>query len=331
MGFTSNILFKDFVLEWFEDYKSISLAITTRACYIGRINKHIIPQLGRYKLNEINNVIIQRFYNYLINKNKMKPSAAKTVFNILVGCFKYAKKQKLIYEMPTDIDKLKPAAPKIEYWSKEEVNYFLNSIKGTYLFTPVHIAILTGLRIGEICGLRWCNVDFDNSTLSVNNQVVHDRLSKKLILTSQLKTSTSYRQITIPELLVQHLKLIKEESNAKENDFIILDRNGLMPNPRNISMNFTKAVSKYKDSLDDMQTKDLNKDFSNYLQLKQISFHGLRHTHATLLIFYGENVKVVSDRLGHKDVTVTLNSYTHVMSKMKKKTALLLDDIFVTQ
>lgn len=84
-----------------------------------------------------------------------------------------------------------------------------------------------------------------------------------------------------------------------------------MCNPRNLSMNFTKNISKYKDDL------------------HQISFHGLRHTHATLLIKNGENIKVVSQRLGHKDITVTLNTYTHIMDDMIKDTATLLDSIFI--
>ena len=82
-----------------------------------------------------------------------------------------------------------------------------------------------------------------------------------------------------------------------------------MCNPRNISMEFTKKVAKYPN-------------------INQISIHSLRHTHATLLIFNGENIKVISDRLGHKDISVTLNTYTHVMEDMKKDTALLLDSIF---
>ena len=74
-------------------------------------------------------------------------------------------------------------------------------------------------------------------------------------------------------------------------------------------MEFTKRVAKYPD-------------------ISQISIHSLRHTHATLLIFNGENIKVISDRLGHKDISVTLNTYTHVMENMKRNTANLLDELF---
>lgn len=71
-----------------------------------------------------------------------------------------------------------------------------------------------------------------------------------------------------------------------------------------------------------------NKDFGHYKSLKQITFHALRHTHATLLIFNGENIKVISERLGHKNISTTLDTYTHVMEDMKNNTADLLDNIF---
>lgn len=327
---SNNILFKNFILEWYENYQSLNLSISTQACYIGRINSHIIPKLGTYKLNEINNVILQRFYNSLIKEKKLKASAAKKVFDILVSCFKYAKKQKLIYDMPTDINKLTPEKPDIKCWSKDEIDFFLNSIKGTYLYTPVFTEIFTGLRIAELCGLRWCDIDFKHCTLTVNNQVIFDRFNKKLFLTSKLKTPTSYRVISIPKLLVNHLQNIKSKFNYGDFDYVILSRDGEICNPRNLSMNFTRTVAKYKYSIEEIKMKYPDKDLSNYRQLKQITFHGLRHTHATILIANGENVKVVSERLGHRDINITLNTYTHVIKKMQKGTADLLDRMFIT-
>ena len=100
-----------------------------------------------------------------------------------------------------------------------------------------------------------------------------------------------------------------------------------MCNPRNLSMNFTKTVAKYKKSIEELKHEN-KKIPQNYMKLKQISFHGLRHTHATLLIFNGENIKVVSERLGHSNIGITLNTYTHVMNDMKNNTATLLNDLF---
>lgn len=213
--------------------------------------------------------------------------------------------RKISLSIPTDIDKLKVEKPKIEYWTKEEIDFFLNEIKGTYLYTPILIAVLTGLRVGELCGLKWSDIDLENGYITVNNQVIHDKSTKQLLLTSILKTSTSYRQVSIPNILINHLESLKTTNN----DFVLKDRNGSMCNPRNISVEFTKKISQYEN-------------------LRRITFHSLRHTHATLLIFNGENIKVVSERLGHKDISVTLNTYTHVMDDIKKDTAKLLDIIF---
>lgn len=302
----SNILFKDYINKWFDEYKSQNISINTKTNYRSRIDTHIIPKLGSYKLNKITNSIIQDFYNSLICEG-MKPSSVKKIMETLNGVFKYAQKSKLIYTVPTDIEKQPMNKSEVEYWTKEEIDFYLNEIKDQYLYTPILIEVFTGLRVGELCGLRWCDIDFDNKYLTVNNQVIYDRQLKMLVFSKILKTDTSHRKITLPQILIDHLKSIKYD--AAESDFVVLNREGLMCNPRNLSMNFTQSIKKYR-------------------QLKQISFHALRHTHATLLIFNGENIKVISERLGHKNISTTLDTYTHVMDDMKNNTADLLDSVF---
>lgn len=321
-----NTLFKDYINKWFNDYKSKHISINTRINYKSRIDTHIIPKLGSYKLNKITNVIIQDFYNSLINEG-LKPSSVKKIMETVNGVFKYAQKSKLIYNLPTDIERQPINKPKVEFWTKKEIEFYLNSILGTYLYTPILIEVLTGLRVGELCGLRWCDINFDDKYLIVNNQVIYDRDLKILVFSEILKTDTSHRKITLPNILIDHLKIIKSNVDASEKDFVVLSRDGIMCNPRNLSMNFTKSIYKYRKSIDDLQNKGNNIP-DNYMQLKQITFHALRHTHATLLIFNGENIKVISDRLGHKNISTTLDTYTHVMEDMKNSTADLLDNIF---
>lgn len=305
---SNNILFSDFINSWFNDYKINTISITTRDNYKSRINNHIIPKLGQYRLKEITNIIIQNFYNSLINEG-MKPQSAKKIMEILNGCFKYAKKNKLIYSLPTEIEKLKKEDKEVEFWSNEDIKTFTKNFKDKYIYAPVFIDLMTGLRIGELCGLKWNDIDLENGFLKVTHQVIQDKETKELIYTDILKTKTSYRKISIPPILINYLAKLKADEKAKENDFVLLNREGKMCNPRNISMEFTKNISKCK-------------------ELKKIVFHGLRHTHATILLLHGENIKVVSDRLGHKDITTTLNTYTHVMEEMKENTSNLLQDIF---
>ncbi len=323
----SNILFKDYLVDkWFYEYKVHIISMNTKNDYISRMNTHIIPMLGNYKLTELKTSIMQDFYNHLINQKKIKAVSAKKVMDIITGCLKYAKTNKLIYELPTDIQKQKLEKPKIKYWTKKEVNFFLSEIKDNYLYTPIFIDVLTGLRIGELCGLRWCDVDLKKGTITINNQLVHDKRLKVLML-ADLKTSSSYRVISIPKILINHLTELKENRKANDLDYVVLDKTSQRYTPRSLSMNFTKKVTKYTKSIEDMK-KEKIKISKDYVQLKQISFHGLRHTHATILISSGENIKVVSERLGHTDIRMTLNTYTHVMENMRSKTANLLDDIF---
>lgn len=319
-----NVLFKDYVNKWFDEYKSKHISINTRINYKSRIDTHIIPKLGSYKLNKITNAIIQDFYNSLINDG-MKPSSVKKIMETINGIFKYAQKSKLIYSLPTDIERQPMNKPKVEYWIQKEIDFYLNQIKDQYLYTPILIEIFTGLRVGELCGLRWCDIDFNNKYLTTTHQVIYDRDLKILVFTEILKTDTSYRKITLPQILLDHLESIKND--AAETNFIVPNREGGICNPRNLSMNFTKSIYKYRKSYDDY-LKENTKNSTNYMQLKQISFHALRHTHATLLIFNGENIKVISERLGHKNISTTLDTYTHVMEDMKNNTADLLDSIF---
>ena len=121
---------------------------------------------------------------------------------------------------------------------------------------------------------------------------------------NKLKTPTSYRKISLPCILIDYLQNIK--GDTLKTDFVVLSREGSICNPRNLSMNFTVEILKYKNSLSDKKKLHPNKDIENYMQLKQITFHAIRHTHATLLIFNCKNIKVISKRLGHKNISTTI-------------------------
>lgn len=317
----SNMLFGDYITKWYTEYKQFNIGINTRIGYESRIERNIKPLLGKYKLKDLNNQIIQDFYNTLISKKKHKPATAKKNLDAVISCLKYAKKNKLIYEVPTDIEKQKIEKPDIKVWEKKHINFFLKTLEGTYLHVPIYIDVLTGLRISELCGLRWCDVDFNMGLISITSQLIYDTETKSLFL-GKLKTQSSNRIISIPQVLNDYLKNLKKIRKARMYDYIVLDREGKPYNPKSLSTNFTNKVAEFLEPQDEDNPKE------NYMQLPKISFHGLRHTHATMLIANGENVKVVSERLGHSDISMTLSTYTHVGNAMNKNTANLLEKMF---
>lgn len=320
--------FESIFTEWFEVYKKPQLSLHSIDYYTRTMENHIMPYFGQYRLNEIDNCLVQQFYNNMIKEKNLSSSSAQKIVTFLSTFFKYAKKNKFIYEMPTDIERVPVVHRKMLCWNKTEVDFFLDKISDSNMFKPVFIDVLTGLRIGELCGLRWCDIHLDKSIMNVNNQVIYDSQSGQLLLSSTLKTPSSKRTIVMPVILLNYLKNIKEEEKPSSNDFVIKNKNGEMENPHNLSKRFTRAVKKYKDSFEDKREKDPTTDEHDYMQLSQITFHGLRHTHATLLLANKENVKVVSERLGHKGINMTLNTYTHVLDEMRVKSAETLDNIF---
>lgn len=317
----NKILLKDFILEWYANHICNSnLALNTLSDYKVRIETHIIPYMGNMQLTKIQVLDVQNFYYHLI-KNGLKPVSAKRVILVLNKCLTYAQKMNIIKTVPCNIEYVKESKEKkLKVWTEDQLIYFLNQIKGTYLYYPILFASFTGMRIGEICGLRYKNIDFKNSRIKVCEQILNDKINKGLVHTDILKTSKSNRTITIPNLLLQEI-LINKSPNATDNDFVILSRKGEMCNPRNLSMDFTKKIAKYSTPKED-------DTLNEHMFLPQITFHDLRHTHATILLLHGENIKVISERLGHESVKITLDTYSHVLPSMEEHTSLLLENIF---
>lgn len=312
----NKVLLKDFINSWYDDYKSKTLSINTKTSYRSRIDNYIIPQLGEIELGKLNTATVQQFYNDLI-KQDLKPNSCKKIIEVLRGCYKYAKKLNLVNYLPTDIETIPQEKERVVVWNEDQLKFFLSEIKDTWLYLPVLIISLTGLRIGELCGLRWDNVDLENGFINIREQVIQDKTNHQLIHTRILKTNSAFRSISIPNNLV---KLLIEHKNNQPNNniegFVILNRDNVMCNPRNVSMDFTKKVQKYK------ELEDKSKE------IPQISIHGLRHTHATVLLLKGENIKVISKRLGHTSTKITWDTYSHVLPEMEKQTADLLNSMF---
>lgn len=177
---------------------------------------------------------------------------------------------------------------------KKLENYLLDNIKLSNIC--ILLSLYTGLRVGEICGLQWKDIDFRQGSLIVTKTVERISLGngKTKVVVSEPKTESSLRKVYMPPFIIELLKAYKDEDEK-----YILSGKSKPTEPRTLQYRFEKIL----------QSADI----------RDMSFHALRHTYATLCIEKGMDIKTLSELLGHSDVKITLNTYVHSSDKLKRK------------
>lgn len=194
-----------------------------------------------------------------------------------------------------------------EPFSKEEAQDFINKLEGRFFEVHLLLMLLGGLRSEEVCGLKWDDIDFKAKTLSIKRVLV---FSKSKYYFKEPKTSGSIRTISIPDTLISKLKKLKISHNQ-------LKLEGLL----NLKGEFDGLVC-LNSNLEPIHSQRLWQNFSDFCKnynIRRIRMHDLRHTHATLLVLSGTDFKTISNRLGHEDIKITLNRYSHVLKEMDNK------------
>jgi integrase len=200
-----------------------------------------------------------------------------------------------------------------DLWTKEETKRFLDLVEEKGLGSIYITEIFTGMRRGENLGLKWSDIDFDDGTIHVQRSLTRTK-SKGLIL-KDVKTENSNRIVVISDYVVQALQkqLATQEtykkmlgSSYKDNGLVNCTEDGMPIDPRNLLRQFYRLMDEAK--------------------VPKITFHDLRHLHATTLMALGENPKVVADRLGHSKVQFTLDIYSHVYKEIQRNTANRFED-----
>lgn len=311
----TKITYESYMEEWFQERKN-TLQKTTFEIHSIYYRNFIKPKLGQLKVQQIAPIQIQKFINELVNETSYSEHTIHLIFRIVSASLKKAKVLKLIKHNPADgitLPKIKKREMSI--WSLKQVNQFIsesiNINRLTRCYIGFLISIFTGMRQGEILGLRWKDVDFETQTI-----FVRQTLTQNAEIKSGAKNEASVRSIHIPSKLVDelrtHRKQIWEEklllgSNYHDLDLIICTKSGNPMIPRNFRKEFYNLTEK--------------------IGLPKIRFHDLRHTHATILIQQNVNVKLISERLGHADIETTLNTYSHTLPDMQKSVSDKLDKI----
>jgi len=191
-----------------------------------------------------------------------------------------------------------------------EVGQLLQAAEGSPYRYIIFLAIYTGLRRGELLGLRWADVDVENQTISVNQSL--QRMVGKGLIVTEPKTRSSRRLVTLPPTAVKVLTSLKTERMDQcgdlgwsESNYVFCNKNGAPMSPDTVSHAFNRLVKR--------------------TEIPHVRFHDLRHTHATLMLKQGVNPKIVCERLGHSSVTITMDTYSHVLPGMQEKAALAFE------
>ena len=280
----------------------------------------VYPHIGEIQLQAINADDVQNMINKL-KKDGKAYSTIKKAYDAVNSCFKLGIEKRTVSINPAigvsiPNKKLFPAQ-KIPFYTQAEAKKLIEQAISTWpngtrrypLGSFVPLLINTGLRMGELLALKWeTDIDFENKTLTVHDNISlvknrQDESDKKyeLILQDSVKTDAGQdRSIPLNDQAIDALLDLK--SVTGDDDFVMTTKNGTHVSPRNIDRIFRRIATA-----------------AGFEEEKIYGIHSLRHTFATLLLSNGVEIKTVSELLGHSDVTITYNTYIHIIKDQKRK------------
>ena len=291
---------------WIENYAKLQVRASSHKTYQGFIENHIKPALGDIPLEKLTATELQRLYKYLLengrlecmeSRNKPKGLSVETVRNInqmISSALNCAVEQRLIPSNPTKgcvLPKLERKEMKI--LPPESLGTFFEEARRSGVFELYYIDLATGLRRGELLGLKWSDIDLDKDIIHVRRQVLRQNGE---VVEAPLKIENSYRNIAIGADAVKVLKGMEQKDEY------------VFPTP------FGGPMS--PDSVLHMLQRVLKR-----AGLERIRFHDLRHTFSVLALQNGVDVKTLSAMLGHCSAGFTLDTYAHVTTSMQKQAA----------
>lgn len=314
----SDITVKSYLEEWLSKKRN-KIKPTTYDSYQQHINLHAIPLLGSKQLKSLKPNHIQEFYDMKFEagrkdkKGGLSSASIVKIHSILHNAFDDAVKNRYIANNPTDNVTLPRSAEKERrVFTIDEQKAFIEALEGERLRLALLLDISTGMRLGELLALTWDDVNLNQKYLIVRRTLarVKNRYTKDekyKLVPQEPKTEKAKRLIPIPDSLIPELikhkrNQEKEKSDAgdlyEDKNIIFSTDTGRYIHPRNFMRSFYRIVEK--------------------ASLAKANVHSLRHTFATRMLELGENAKVVQELLGHKNITQTLNTYTHVLEDTKK-------------
>ena len=296
-----DIRLDQFLDIYLKDVASHNLREKTLQAYESLVRIHIKPELGFYKLSQLTPAVIQRFYSKKLES--LSKRTVQFIHSVLHKSFDQALRWNLVPRNVFDlVDAPHPNRKTMTVWSREQARRFLKFVEEDRLYPLYTLAIATGMREGEILGLYWEDVDFIKSEINVQRAIQY--LVGKGLTITEPKTKSSRRSITVARFAMDTLRNHFDKAEIKTGLVFRTSQNTPF-SPRNIVRHFKLMTKK--------------------AGLPEIRFHDLRHTAATLMLSGGIHPKVVQEMLGHSQISLTLDTYSHVVPTMQKEAADKMD------
>lgn len=320
-----------FLEKWLHEVAKLKVRQSTFDSYEFKIKRHVKETIGKKRLCDLEAYDIQKLYNDM-SANGLSAKSIRHMHNIINPALKQAVRWKLLKHNPCELCELpKLVRHEMQYFTRDEVSTFLEHAKADRYYAAFVLAIETGMRIGEYLALKWQDIDFENSRLSVRRGLV-PRKGGGFAFTEP-KTTRSVRSIPLTQSTIAILKAHRRaQYEAKmairdvyeDLDLLFPTEIGTPTLDGNLDKRHFKKIIK---AANETITKANVENGDDKPLLKTIRLYDLRHTCATLLLSKGVNPKVVSERLGHSSIALTLDIYSHVLPDMQNEATGIMENL----
>ena len=279
------------------------------------VRQHIKPDLEAIRLKDLRPDHVQTLYTSQLERG-LGPRSVRLIHAVLHRALNQALRWGIVSRNVCDaVDKPKQPRAEMRILDVEQAQVLLKAAEGHRLEALFHLAITTGLRQGDLLGLKWSDLDWDTGALQIQRQL--QRVPGEGLMLVEPKSAAGRRSVVLGQTVLAKLRKHKKRQieerlfaggRWQEQDLIFRSTIGSPLDARNVCRTF-KAILKATD-------------------LPDIRFHDLRHTAATLMLQQGIHPKVVQERLGHSSITLTLDTYSHVLPNMQQDAAAKMDHLF---
>ena len=280
-----------FLSRWLDTYAATNTTLRTQQGYRGIVNRYVVPTIGSVQLQALTSSHIQRIYAGLLDRG-LSATTVIHLHRILKQALSHAVRWGALTRNVADATTPpRPLRKTVKMWDVETIHQFLEFAESNRFHDLFQFAVLTGMRRSELCGLRWQNVDLVGGRLSVVNSL--QRIKGHGMVEGEPKTARSRRSISLASDAVELLHGVRglQIENRLEygelwsnSGYVFTQPDGIPVVPDRVTQDFARLV------------RDAG--------LPHLTFHGLRHAHATLMLTSGVHLKIVSERLGHSNIAI---------------------------